>query len=56
MESYLKKIGRSDLIKTKKVSFIFNAFSLKFGDKTKIENYFRYTIDPIPILVSELGI
>jgi len=55
MESYLKEVGKNDLIKTKKVSFIFNASNLKFGDKTKIENYFRYYLpNPIvPIIVCE---
>ena len=43
LTQYLIKIGRTDLIdsESNKITFSFNAIQLKFGDKTKIENYFH---------------
>ena len=41
MERYLKEIGKSDFINKDNVVFLYNALSLKFGDETKIEIFFR---------------
>ena len=41
LKEYLNKVGKPELINSKKVCYLFNAVQLKFGDKTKVENYFR---------------
>ena len=48
MESFLKEKGRSEYINTDFVKFIYNASVLEFGDKTKIEIYFRNCIPATP--------
>ena len=41
LKKYLNEIGRPDLINNKnKIFFVYNACQLRFGDKTKIEDYF----------------
>ena len=52
LKKYLNEIGRPDLINTDKIFFVYNACQLRFGDKTKIEDYFNH--NPPTIIVNEL--
>ena len=48
LKKYLHKINRPDLINQKeKITFIFNASKLKFGDKTKVEDFFKGILNPV---------
>ena len=54
LKIYLKKVNHPELINTKdKICFLFNAKKLEFGDKTKIEDYFKYNKNPV-IIVNDL--
>ena len=46
LKEYLKRIGRPDLIGDNRISYIWNASKLKFGDKTTVEKYFRNVNNP----------
>ena len=48
LEKYLKKVGRPELIRdnTNKICFLFNATQLKFGNKTKVEVFFKNINNP----------
>ena len=39
LKEYLKRIGRPDLIGDNRISYIWNASKLKFGDKTTVEKH-----------------
>jgi len=47
LKKYLERIGRLELIGDigRKVTFIYNARQLKFGDNTPVEQYFKYIND-----------
>ena len=54
LKKYLKEVNHPELINSKdKICFLFNARKLKFGDKTKIEDYFKNTFIP-KIVVNEV--
>ena len=46
LKEYLNKVGKPELINSKKICFLFMANQLKFGDETKIENYFSGFSNP----------
>ena len=46
LKKYLKRTNRSDLEKSNNISFLFNARRLKFGDQTKIEDFFKDITNP----------
>ena len=50
LRKYLKRVNREDLINDEqnkgKICFLFNAAQLKFGDTTKIENFFKGISNP----------
>ena len=49
LKKYLKRVNRSDLINVKgdkKICFLFNASQLKFGDQTKVEDFFKNITNP----------
>ena len=48
LEKYLKRVGRPDLIgdNTNKICFLYNATQLRFGDKTKVEAFFKNVNNP----------
>ena len=48
LEKYLKRVGRPELINdnTNKICFLFNATQLKFGNKTKVEVFFKNINNP----------
>jgi len=43
LKNYLKRVGREDLIGDKKerIFFMFNAYKVKFGDKTTVKMFFK---------------
>jgi len=42
LEKYLKKVGRPELYgRSDKISFLYNAYNLRFGDKTPVEQFFK---------------
>jgi len=47
LKKYLERVGRTELIGDigRKVTFIYNARQLKFGDNTPVEQYFKYIKD-----------
>ena len=47
LKKYLERIGRSELIGDigRRVTFIYNARQLRFGDNTPVEQYFKYIND-----------
>ena len=55
LKKYCVGIGRPDLINCKdKICFLYNACKLRFGDKTKIEDFFKNTLNP-KIVVNDLN-
>ena len=50
LKKYLKRVNREELINDEqskgKICFLFNAAQLKFGDNTKIENFFKGISNP----------
>ena len=46
LEKYLKRVGRPDLIGTRKLLFLFNSKRLMLGDKTNVESYFKFAQRP----------
>ncbi len=50
LKKYLKRVNREDLINDEqnkgKICFLFNAAQLKFGDTTKIEQFFKGISNP----------
>ena len=53
LEKFLKRFGRPELYgKSDKISFLFNASPLRFGDKTPVEEYFKGNQNP-KVVVNE---
>ena len=48
LKKYLQRIGRHDLYleKSNKICFLFNAYQLRFGDKTLVEEFFKHITSP----------
>ena len=48
LKKYLQRIGRHDLYyeKSNKICFLFNAYQLRFGDKTPVEEFFKGIPNP----------
>ena len=47
LKKFFYKVNRPDLINHKgKITFLFNARQLEFGDKTKIEDFFNFIPNP----------
>ena len=46
LKKYLNAVGKPDLVNSDKISFLFNAAKLQFGDNTKIENFFKNVMNP----------
>ena len=48
LSKYLNRVGRPELIgdTTNKICFLYNAAQLKFGDQTKVENFFKNVNNP----------
>ena len=44
LKKFLYRVGRDDLINQGKVCFLYHAIRLKFGDKTKVEDFFLKVI------------
>ena len=54
-KKYLKEVNHPELINNKtKIVFLYNAKKLKFGDKTKIEDYFKFVDNPV-IIVNDVN-
>ena len=53
LKKYLYKVNKPELIFQSKFLFLFNGQKLKFGDKTKIEDYFEGYFNP-KVIVDEL--
>ena len=57
LKLYLKEMKHPELINTRNtIAFLFNAQKLKFDDKTKIEEFFKYDDRPTIIVVDTSGI
>ena len=48
IEKYLNRMGNSELYRTKsnQICFLYNGAQMKFGDQTKVENYFGINTNP----------
>ena len=46
LKKYLNAVGKPDLVNSDKISFLFNASKLEFGNNTKIENFFKNVMNP----------
>ena len=46
LKKYLDSVGKPELVNSDKISFLFNAAKLKFGDTTTVGNYFRNINNP----------
>ena len=46
LKKYLNAVGKPDLVNSDKISFLFNAAKLEFGNNTKIENFFKNVMNP----------
>ena len=53
LKKYLNTVKRPDLINTSKMCFLFNASQLKFGDKTKVEDFFKGLSNP-KVIVNDI--
>ena len=51
LDKYLKKVNKIYLKKTNKICFLFNASKLKYGDKTKVEKFFKGAALPKIIVI-----
>ena len=57
LKKYLARVNRSDLANSEnknKICFLFNANQVKFGDNTKIEDFFKNTTSP-KIVVNDVN-
>ena len=56
LEIFFRYIGRPDLYDNKddEIGFLYNACRLRYGDQTKVEEYFKYSSNPI-IIVNDLN-
>ena len=46
VQKYLKTVGKSNLYKSDKISFLFNATKLNYGDKKTVGEFFRNSPNP----------
>ena len=46
LRKYLEVIGKSNLVNSDKISFLYNAAKLKFGDDTLLQNFFKNISNP----------
>ena len=46
LKKYLNAVGKPELVNSDKISFLFNAAKLEFGNKTTVENFFRNVMNP----------
>ena len=46
LEKYLKTVGKSDLINSDKISFLFNATKLNYGETKTVGEFFRNNPNP----------
>ena len=46
LKKYLNLVNKPDLVNSNKISFLFNAAKLSFGDQTKVENFFKNITNP----------
>ena len=46
LRKYLESVDKANLIGSDKISFLFNAAKLSFGDKTVVEKFFKNSINP----------
>ena len=46
LKKYLKRVNRSDLVKSSKICFLYNAAQLKFDNQTKIDVFFNNMSNP----------
>ena len=46
LQKYLKTVGKSNLYKSDKISFLFNATKLNYGDKKTVGEFFRNSPNP----------
>ena len=46
LRKYLNLVNKPDLVNSNKISFLFNAAKLSFGDQTKVENFFKNITNP----------
>ena len=56
LEIFFRYIGRPDLYDNKddEIGFLYNTCRLRYGDQTKVEEYFKYSSNPI-IIVNDLN-
>ena len=55
IQKYLERMSRLELYTTKsnKICFLFNGAQLKYGDQTKVEDYFKHNSTP-KIIVNDV--
>ena len=46
LRKYLDQVGKLDLVGSDKISFLYNAAKLNYGDNTPVENFFRNNMYP----------
>ena len=46
LKKYLNLVNKSELVNSNKISFIFNANKLVFGDNTKVVDFFKGNVNP----------
>ena len=46
LKKYLDQVGKLDLVNSDKISFLFNAAKLNFGDNTTVERFFKNSVNP----------
>ena len=46
LKKYLDQVGKLDLVNSDKISFLFNAAKLNFGDNTTVEKFFKNSVNP----------
>jgi hypothetical protein len=54
LDKYLKKVNKIYLKKTNKICFLYNSSILKYGDKTKVEKFFKGHLSP-KIVVNDVN-
>ena len=46
LKKYLNQVGKPELVNSDKISFLFNAAKLNFGDNTTVEKFFKNSVNP----------
>ena len=46
LKKYLNAVGKPELFNSDKISFLFNAQKLEYGNNTTIENFFKNVMNP----------